>query len=70
MQPYTAFRFQPRDVLVLGSESRGAPPEVHARADARLRIPMRRGLRSLNIAVAASMVLGEALRQTGGWPED
>lgn len=70
MQPYTAFRFEAGDVLVLGSESSGAPPEVHARADARLRIPMRRGLRSLNIAVAASMVLGEALRQTGGWPQD
>ena len=40
---------------------------MHAAADARLRIPMRRGMRSLNVAVAAAMVLGEALRQTGGF---
>ncbi len=46
-------------------ESAGAPEEVHAAADARLRIPMRPGLRSLNVAVAAAMVLGEALRQLG-----
>jgi len=64
--PYTAFRFRPGDVLLLGSESGGVPPAVHERADARLRIPMRPGLRSLNVAMAAAMVLGEALRQTGG----
>ncbi|HEX9323959.1 MAG TPA: TrmH family RNA methyltransferase, partial [Xanthobacteraceae bacterium] len=49
-------------------ESAGAPEEVHAAADARLRIPMRPGLRSLNVAVAAAMVLGEALRQLGRFP--
>lgn len=55
------------DVLMLGRESAGAPPQVHAAADARLRIPIRAGLRSLNVAVAAAMVLSEALRQTGGF---
>ena len=61
------FRFAPRDVIMVGRESAGVPPEVHARADARLVVPMRPGLRSLNVAVAAVMVLGEALRQTGGF---
>lgn len=62
-------RFEADDVLLLGSESSGAPPEVHARADARLRIPQVAAARSLNIAVAAGIALGEALRQTKGWPE-
>lgn len=66
--PYTGFAFTPGDVLLLGRESAGVPDAVHAAADARLRIPMRPGLRSLNIAVAAAMVLGEALRQTGCFP--
>lgn len=66
--PYTGFAFAPGDHLILGSESAGAPAEVHDAADARLAIPMRPGARSLNVAVAAAMVLGEALRQTGGWP--
>lgn len=68
-QAYGAFAYRPGDCLLLGSESAGVPPEVHARADARLRIPMRPGLRSLNVAVAAAMVLGEALRQTAGFPD-
>ena len=55
------------DTLLLGRESAGVPDPVHEAADARLRIPMRPGLRSLNVAVAAAMVLGEALRQTGGF---
>lgn len=63
---YSDFRFAPRDTLLLGRESAGAPETVHQAADARIRIPMRPGLRSLNIAVAAAMVLAEALRQTGG----
>ena len=67
--PYTAFRFRADDVLLLGRESSGVPDEVHAVADARLRIPMRPEARSLNVAVAAAMVLGEALRQTGELPE-
>lgn len=65
---YAGFRFRPDDALLLGQESIGLPSEVEAAADARLRIPMRAGLRSLNVAVAAAMVLGEALRQTDGWP--
>jgi tRNA (cytidine/uridine-2'-O-)-methyltransferase len=65
---YTDFAFQAADILLLGRESAGVPAAVHALADARICIPMRSGLRSLNVAVAASMVLGEALRQTGGFP--
>lgn len=53
------------DVLLFGRESSGVPDTVHAAADARLIIPMRAGLRSLNVAMAAAMVIGEALRQTG-----
>ena len=60
--------FEPGDVLMLGSESAGAPPEVHARADLRVRIPQTAGTRSLNIAVAAGIALAEALRQTQQWP--
>lgn len=65
---YTDFAFRPDDLLLLGSESAGAPPALHHAADARLRIPLRPGQRSLNVAVAAAMVLGEALRQTAGFP--
>jgi tRNA (cytidine/uridine-2'-O-)-methyltransferase len=61
--PYTQFAYQPGDTLMLGRESAGVPERVHAAADARVRIPMFAGMRSLNIAVAAAMVLGEALRQ-------
>lgn len=66
--PHTSFAFKPCDTLLLGRESAGVPQAVHEVADARLRIPMRPGLRSLNIAVAAAIVLGEALRQTSGFP--
>jgi tRNA (cytidine/uridine-2'-O-)-methyltransferase len=65
---YNSFAFAPADILLLGRESAGVPPAVHAAADARLRVPMRAGVRSLNVAVAAAMVLGEALRQTEGFP--
>jgi tRNA (cytidine/uridine-2'-O-)-methyltransferase len=68
-QTHIAFAYRETDILLLGRESAGVPDAVHARADARIRIPMRSGLRSLNIAVAAAMVLGEALRQTGGFGE-
>jgi tRNA (cytidine/uridine-2'-O-)-methyltransferase len=61
---YADFAFRPGDILMVGRESAGAPDEVHAAADASLRIPVKNGLRSLNVAVAAGMVLGEALRQT------
>jgi tRNA (cytidine/uridine-2'-O-)-methyltransferase len=66
--PYSSFSFAPGDTLMVGRESAGVPPDVHAAADARLVIPLREGLRSLNVAQAAAMVLGEALRQTGGFP--
>lgn len=62
------FAFRASDILLLGRESAGVPDDVHRRADARIAVPMRPGLRSLNVAVAAAIVLGEALRQTGGWP--
>lgn len=64
-QAYPSFGFKDGDLLLVGRESSGVPDHVHASADASLRIPMQTGLRSLNIAVALSMVLGEALRQTG-----
>jgi tRNA (cytidine/uridine-2'-O-)-methyltransferase len=60
---YADFSFATDDTLLCGRESSGVPPEVHAAADARLLIPLRPGQRSLNVAVAAAMVLGEALRQ-------
>jgi tRNA (cytidine/uridine-2'-O-)-methyltransferase len=60
-------RFAPGDTLLFGSESRGAPEEVHARADLRLRIPQAEGTRSLNLAVATGIGVAEALRQTGLW---
>ncbi len=65
---HTDFVFAPDDTLLLGRESAGVPDSVHDLADARITIPMRPGLRSLNVAVAAAMVLGEALRQTDGFP--
>ena len=58
-------RFRSDDVLLLGSEDAGVPPHVHDAADLRVRIPMRPGLRSLNVAVASAIVLAEALRQSG-----
>jgi tRNA (cytidine/uridine-2'-O-)-methyltransferase len=63
---YLDYAYRADDVLLFGRESAGVPAEVHAAADARLLIPMRRGLRSLNVALAAAMAAGEALRQTGG----
>jgi tRNA (cytidine/uridine-2'-O-)-methyltransferase len=62
---YASFSFREDDILMLGRESAGVPPAVHEAADARLVVPMRPGLRSLNVAVAGAIVLGEALRQTG-----
>jgi len=62
--PYQDFVFEPDDCLLVGSESSGVPDTVHAEADHRVCIPMKPGLRSLNVAVAAAMVVGEALRQT------
>jgi tRNA (cytidine/uridine-2'-O-)-methyltransferase len=62
---YLEYRYRATDILLLGRESAGVPDEVVAAADARLAIPIKPGLRSLNVAVAAAMALGEALRQTG-----
>ncbi|HYD99954.1 MAG TPA: tRNA (cytidine(34)-2'-O)-methyltransferase [Alphaproteobacteria bacterium] len=66
---HTDFAFRPDDTLLLGRESAGVPEEVHAAADARIVVPIRPPLRSLNIAAACALVLGEALRQTGLYPE-
>ncbi len=62
--PYHSFDFRPDDILIVGRESAGVPEDVHNRADARLVIPMQEGLRSLNVAMAAAIVVSEALRQT------
>lgn len=61
------FVFRPGDVVLVGRESAGVLPEVYAAADAGVHVPMRPGLRSLNVALAASIVVGEALRQLGGF---
>jgi tRNA (cytidine/uridine-2'-O-)-methyltransferase len=66
--PYTDFAFAPGDTILLGRETAGVPQEVHDAVEARLRIPLRAGLRSINVAQAGAMALGEALRQTGGFP--
>ncbi|HTS42340.1 MAG TPA: tRNA (cytidine(34)-2'-O)-methyltransferase [Xanthobacteraceae bacterium] len=65
---YLEHRFRPDEVLLFGRESSGVPEAVHAAADARLLIPMRPGLRALNVAMAAAMAAGEALRQTQAAP--
>ena len=65
---YLDHAFRHDDVLLFGRESAGVPAKVNDAADARLVIPMRRGLRSLNVATAAAMAVGEALRQTEGFP--
>ena len=63
------FSFQSDDILLLGRESAGVPDDVHDAADARVRIPVTEGCRSLNVAVAGAMALGEALRQTRAFPD-
>jgi tRNA (cytidine/uridine-2'-O-)-methyltransferase len=67
---YTDFAFRNDDTLLLGRESAGVPDSVHEVAEGRLRIPLRRGLRSINVAQAGALVLGEALRQTNGFPAE
>jgi len=66
-ETFPGVAFRPDDTLLLGRESAGVPDEVHAAADLRLRIPLQAGARSLNVALAAAMVLSEALRQTSGY---
>ena len=63
-RPYTQFAFKKDDLILMGRESSGVPEDVHQVTDARLLIPMKNGMRSLNMAVSTGMVLGEALRQT------
>ena len=68
-QPYTEFEFHPNDVILLGRESAGVPEQVHQEVDARLIIPMTELARSINVAVSATMVLGEGLRQNNLFPK-
>lgn len=63
------FRFAPDDILLFGKESAGVPPEVAALCDARLRIPIRAPVRSMNLATTAALAVGEAMRQTGILPK-
>jgi tRNA (cytidine/uridine-2'-O-)-methyltransferase len=65
---YADFGFASNDLILMGRESAGVPEAVHQASDARLTIPMIAGMRSLNVATAAAMMLGEALRQTSGFP--
>jgi len=67
-QAYTSFSFSSNDVLMLGRETAGVPAEVEQACDKSVVIPMRAGVRSLNVALAGAMVMGEALRQTGRFP--
>ncbi len=61
--PYTDHAFHDGDCILMGRESAGVPDTVHQAADARIVVPIREGMRSLNVAVAAAMIAGEALRQ-------
>ena len=63
--PFWDFAFRPDDILLMGRESVGVPETVHDSVEARITIPMREGMRSLNVALACAMTTGEALRQTG-----
>jgi tRNA (cytidine/uridine-2'-O-)-methyltransferase len=67
--PYTDFAFAAGDTLLFGQESAGVPDAVHAAAQTRLVVPIAPQARSLNVVAAAAMALGEALRQTRGFPE-
>ena len=67
-KPYTEHRFADDDILLVGRETAGVPEDVHAAADARLVVPMTPHTRSINVAMAAAIVLGEALRQTDRFP--
>jgi tRNA (cytidine/uridine-2'-O-)-methyltransferase len=65
---YLDHTFSIDQILMFGRESAGVPDAVHGAADTRIRVPMRPGMRSMNVAMAVAMVVGEALRQTGGLP--
>lgn len=66
---YPDFHFRSSDILLFGRESAGVPDRVHNRADARVLIPMCEQTRSINLALSAAMILGEALRQTDAFPQ-
>jgi tRNA (cytidine/uridine-2'-O-)-methyltransferase len=65
---YLDHHYEPYDILLFGRESAGVPDHVHEAAEVRLRIPMRAGMRSINVAMTCAMAVGEALRQAGGPP--
>ena len=67
--PLPSFAFRPDDILLLGRESAGVPDDVHAAADARVIVPIRKSTRSLNVAQTAAIAIAEGLRQVGGFPE-
>jgi tRNA (cytidine/uridine-2'-O-)-methyltransferase len=66
---YLDHAFASDEILLFGRESAGVPDEVHLSAESRLLIPMREGLRSINVAVTCAMAIGEALRQTNAFPK-
>ena len=68
-EPYYDFKFEANDIILMGRESAGVPEDVHNVVDARLVIPMNENARSINVAVSATMVIGECLRQTV-WMKD
>lgn len=67
-QPIYDFTFGAQDTLLFGKESAGVPEQVHAMCPNRVRIPLRPQVRSLNLAMAGAIALGEAMRQTGTVP--
>ena len=67
--PYTDFKFEPNDIILMGRESAGVPDSIHQMVDSRLIIPMNQKARSINVAISAVMVIGEALRQTNLFPK-
>ena len=67
--PYTDFKFEPNDIILMGRESAGVPDSIHQMVDSRLIIPMNPNARSINVAISAVMVIGEALRQTNLFPK-
>jgi len=67
--PHYGFAYRTNDILLFGSEGSGVPLTIQEQCDERITIPMKPGMRSLNLAVSAGMALGEALRQTGQFPE-
>jgi tRNA (cytidine/uridine-2'-O-)-methyltransferase len=64
--PYLDHAFERRDILMFGRESSGVPDEVHQTAEIRLKVPIRPGLRSLNVAMTCALAVGEAMRQQTG----